>query len=84
MPLPKLTQFDNYLFVGPHPDDIEVACGSTVAKLVSLGKRITFAIVTDGCVGGLDETLTEKQLIKLRQQEALASANFLEASRMWR
>ncbi|MBQ8873262.1 MAG: PIG-L family deacetylase, partial [Clostridia bacterium] len=38
MPLPKLLKQQKFLFVGPHPDDIEVACGSTVAKLVKMGK----------------------------------------------
>ena len=44
VPVPKIDQFERYLFVGPHPDDIEVACGATVAKLVSLGKKVTFIV----------------------------------------
>lgn len=80
LPLPKLTQFDRYLFVGPHPDDIEVACGATVATLTRLGKQVTFLIATNGCVGSVDPTLTSQQLVKLRQQEALASAQVLGVS----
>lgn len=77
VPLPKLTQFDRYLFVGPHPDDIEVACGGTVAALTKQDKMVTFLIATNGCVGSVDPTLTSEQLIEVRKQEALASANML-------
>lgn len=42
VPVPKIEALDSFLFVGPHPDDIEVACGGTVAKLASSGKKITF------------------------------------------
>ena len=41
VPVPKLTSFDKFLFVGPHPDDIELACGGTVATLTKLGKQVT-------------------------------------------
>ena len=77
VPLPKLTKLDNFLFVGPHPDDIELACGGTVARLARLGKRITFVIATNGCVGSVDPSLTSEQIVVLRQQEALASAKLL-------
>ena len=77
VPLPKLTQFDKYLFVGPHPDDIEVACGGTVALLTALGKQVTFLIATNGCVGGVDASLTSEQLVEIRQREAIESAKLL-------
>lgn len=76
VPLPKLTKFDRYLFVGPHPDDIEVACGGTVAALTRLGKQVTFLIATNGCVGGSDE-LTSEQIVEIRRNEALKSAEML-------
>jgi len=77
VPVPKIDQFERYLFVGPHPDDIEVACGATVAKLVSLGKKVTFIVCTDGRIGSLDESLTSEQIVEIRRQEALASAKLL-------
>ena len=77
VPLPKLTKFDRFLFVGPHPDDIEVACGGTVARLTKLGKQVTFLIATNGCVGSVDASLTEQQLVKIRQKEALQSEKML-------
>ena len=77
VPVPKIQDFDTYLFVGPHPDDIEVACGATVAKLVSMGKKVTFIVCTDGRVGSLDESLTSEQIVEIRHQEALESAKLL-------
>ncbi len=36
------------LFVMPHPDDVEITCGGTVAKLVKLGHRVGIVHMTDG------------------------------------
>ena len=47
-PLPKIEQFDRFLFLGPHPDDIEIGAGATAAKLAAMGKQVTFLICTDG------------------------------------
>lgn len=77
VPVPKIQNFSNYLFVGPHPDDIEVACGATVARLVSMGKKVTFVICTDGRVGALDGSLTSEQIVEIRQKESLESARLL-------
>ena len=77
VPVPRLEKFDRFLFVGPHPDDIEVACGGTVARLKQLGKHVTFVVVTDGSVGSIDQTLTGQQLAETRRQESLKSAKIL-------
>ncbi len=79
IPIPKITQFQNYFFVGPHPDDIEVACGATVAKLTKLGKKVTFVVCTDGNVGSLEENLTSQQIVEIRKKEAQKSAQLLGA-----
>ena len=34
--------------VGAHPDDVEIACGGTLAKLVSQGYRVAIVDLTDG------------------------------------
>ena len=77
--VPKVEAFDRYLFIGPHPDDIEVGAGATVAKLTAAGKRVTFLICTDGRYG-LDHApadTTPEALVELRRAEALASARSL-------
>lgn len=77
VPVPDLDNFSDYLFVGPHPDDIEVSCAKTVAKLTKSGKNVAFVIATNGCVGSVDKTFSSEQLVELRQAEALASAKLL-------
>ena len=39
-PLPKIESFQRFLFIGPHPDDIEIGAGATAAKLAAMGKDI--------------------------------------------
>ena len=34
--------------VGAHPDDIEIACGGTLAKLAKQGHRVGIIDLTDG------------------------------------
>ena len=50
-PPPKLLAFERYLFVGPHPDDIEIGAGATAARLAAMGKSVAFVICTDGRFG---------------------------------
>ena len=75
-PFPKVQSFDRYLFVGPHPDDIEIGAGATVAALAAQGKRICFLICTDGRYGtvNLKEDVSEEELIATRKEEAIRSA----------
>ena len=78
-PRPKIEPFDRFLFLGPHPDDIEIGAGATAAKLAAAGKQVTFLICTDGRYG-LDyapEGMTPEALIAIRQRESMASAKKL-------
>ena len=47
-PLPKIEQFERFLFIGPHPDDIEIGAGATAAKLATQGNKVCFLICADG------------------------------------
>ena len=47
-PVPDPLSFERYLFIGPHPDDIEIGAGATVARLTAMGKYVQFLICTDG------------------------------------
>lgn len=79
VPLPKLEQYQRFLFLGPHPDDIEIGAGATAAKLVSLGKEVCFTVCTDGRfgLGNAPRGATPETLISLRQEEARSSASML-------
>ena len=37
-PLPELLSFQRYLFIGPHPDDIEIGAGATAAAMRMRGE----------------------------------------------
>src|SRR5207244_7220820 len=43
----QLPQLD-VIAVGAHPDDVEIACGGTLAKLVRQGYRVGIVDLTDG------------------------------------
>ena len=74
-PLPQVESFERYLFIGPHPDDIEIGAGATAAKLAAAGKKLTFLICTDGRFGTENTPGTApEELIRLRKAESLASA----------
>lgn len=75
-PLPKLVDFDSFLFIGPHPDDIEVACAPTVKRLTELNKKVSFLVVTDGRMGSVTG-LSGDALVPVRQAEARKSAALL-------
>lgn len=78
-PVPKIGSFDRYLFIGPHPDDIEIGAGATAAVLAEQGKKITFLICTDGRYGltNAPKGTTPEELIAIRRREAQASARSL-------
>lgn len=75
-PFPKVDSFKRYLFVGPHPDDIEIGAGATVAALAAQGRSICFLVCTDGRYGtnNLKDDVSEKDLIAIRKDEAVRSA----------
>ena len=79
-PIPKIISHKRALFVGPHPDDIEIGAGATISKLVSLGIIVGFAIITDGGSGSFDAAVEIDDLIKRRHEEALHSAQVLGVS----
>lgn len=76
-PIPKLDSFERYLFIGPHPDDIEVACAPSIRALTQAGKHVSFLVLTDGRMGGIDPALFGDELVTIRQQEAMASAKLI-------
>lgn len=81
-PLPKIVEQERFLFIGPHPDDIEIGAGATAAKLVDMGKKVSFLVCIDGRFGTTNapEGLEGDKLIEVRKQEALVSAAKLGVS----
>ena len=78
-PYPRLERFDRFLFVGPHPDDIEIGAGATIARLAEAGKTVTFLICLDGRFGlsTAPAGTSEEELVEIRKREAVAAAKVL-------
>ena len=75
---PDVESFDNILLIGPHPDDIEIGAGATVAKLVRMGKKVSFLICIDGRFGEAHaQGLAGDALARRREQEARKAAKVL-------
>ena len=70
-PVPKPEGFSKFLFIGPHPDDIEIGAGATAAKLASMGKSVTFLVCLDGRFGleNAPAGTTPDELAKIRKEE---------------
>jgi len=76
VPVPKIEQFNRFLFIGPHPDDIEIGAGATAAKLAAEGKEVLFLICTDGRYGDINAptNISREELIEIRRSESINSA----------
>lgn len=58
------------LAFGAHPDDIELSCGATIAKEISLGKKVGIVDLTRGELG-------TRGTAEIRDQEAADAARIL-------
>lgn len=74
VPLPDIQKMKNAVFVGPHPDDIEIGAGGTVQRMVLQGTRVTFVIGTDGRCGSVDPNISPDQMAVIRQSESRTGA----------
>lgn len=61
------------LAIGPHPDDVELACGGTLAKLARAGRRVGILHLTRGEAG-------TRGTAEERRREAEAAAEALGAA----
>ena len=61
------------LAFGAHPDDVELGCGATIAKEISLGKKVGIIDLTRGELG-------TRGSAEIRDQEAAAAAKILGVS----
>lgn len=61
------------VFIGAHPDDVEMICGGTVAKMVDQGYRVAIVDMTRGEMG-------TRGTPEVRAAEAQQSADLLGAS----
>jgi LmbE family N-acetylglucosaminyl deacetylase len=60
-----------------HPDDAEIQCGGTTARLVARGAIVSYVLCTSGNRGSSDLTMTAERLAALREDEQRAAAAVL-------
>lgn len=76
LPAPKLTDAKHVLCIQPHPDDMDIACGGTLAALANEGIQITYLTVTDGGAG-TPVRLSEEALASSRRNEQMAAGAYI-------
>ncbi|MHA6485507.1 PIG-L deacetylase family protein [Paenibacillus sp. strain BS8-2] len=67
----------NILAVGCHPDDLEIGCGGTLAKLSSCGHKVTMVHVANGDKG--HKIIPPEELIQIRRLEAKKAGSLIGA-----
>ncbi len=75
LPISQIEDKRNVLCILPHPDDGEMGAGGTIAKLKSLGSRITYLMVTEGGAGIKGKS--REETVKIRKKEQENAAEFL-------
>lgn len=63
------------LSFGAHPDDIEIGCGGTEAKLIAQGYEVTHAYLTSGEAGS--DMVPKGEMAETREEEAREAASVL-------
>lgn len=69
------------LAIGAHPDDLELACGGTLAKYSKEGADITMAYATNGDMG--HKEILPEELAEIRKAEAQAANELIGAKLIW-
>jgi N,N'-diacetylchitobiose non-reducing end deacetylase len=76
-PIPELLKAKSLLVIQPHPDDMEIGAGATLARMIRSGTEVSCLTVTDGAAGTYDSTIKSSDLAKTRRREAERSAEIL-------
>ena len=77
LPIPDLLKAKNVLCIQPHPDDMEIGAGATIALLSRSGTAVTCLTITDGSAGTYDPAVDQEDLIMTRRREAEKTAGIL-------
>ena len=73
------TEFD-VMVISPHPDDAEYGVAGTVARWTREGKKVIYAVCTNGDKGTSDPNMKPEDLAEIRKKEQLAAAEVLGVS----
>ena len=78
--IPESLRPGRVLAVGAHPDDIEFACGATLARWAAAGSEVTLLILSDGSKGTWDPDADLAALVERRREEQWDAARALGAA----
>ncbi len=67
----------NVIIVSPHPDDMEIGMGGTVAKMLDEGVQVISLVVTDGRRSTSVYGLEEEEIVELRESEVREAVGIL-------
>ncbi len=67
-------QIERALVVTAHPDDVDFGAAGTVANLTDAGAHVTYCLVTDGQAGGYDDTISRREMARIRRDEQTKAA----------
>lgn len=79
---PAPEDWDTYMWVVAHPDDLEFSSAGTVKKLINAGKKVVCIQVTSGDRGTGDRSFTRETLMATREHEMTESARRLGLSEL--
>ncbi|MBT9129806.1 MAG: N-acetyl-alpha-D-glucosaminyl L-malate deacetylase 1 [candidate division WS2 bacterium] len=77
LPIPDIELSKKILAVQPHPDDLELFAGGTLAKMADKGMEITYITVTNGGYGTYDKNISPEVLTNIRKIEAKSASSLL-------
>ncbi len=67
----------NVLIISPHPDDMEIGMGGTVAKLITQEFKVISLVVTDGRRSTSISHYSEEEMAEIRKMEVQEAARIL-------
>ena len=70
--IPRTPGPQRVMVIGAHPDDADITCGCTAAKLVAKGARVKFVAVCNGDIG--HHIYPKSKTAAVRRQETLNAA----------
>jgi LmbE family N-acetylglucosaminyl deacetylase len=73
---------DRVLVVVAHPDDMDFACGGTIAGWTAAGLTVAYCVITDGDAGGRDPLVPPEQVGATRREEQRKAAAVLGVSEL--
>lgn len=68
------------LVFSAHPDDLDVMCGGTAARLIKEGKEVFVVVCTNGALGSKQNEIDMNELAKIRKVEQTKAAEHLGIS----